>query len=275
VAIVFEATGVQPIVVEHGLQQGRFYFVGKSVDLPARLARLGVRPIAPGPQAETIRVATDDWPFLYLKPGVVPYGYLAVLTLILTTAFVGVRIAFGAGVLHRRRFDPVLFLMGAAFLLLETRGVTSMSLLFGSTWIVNSAVFAGILALAWLGNALVRRLRITNVYWPFALLFGALLLNYFAGPELMLRLPLIARWLVAGVVVGLPVGLAGIAFSTLLARSEHPDASLGSNLLGAVVGGCIEYLSIITGLRALVLLALLFYLSALLLMRKRPNMAVA
>ena len=41
------------------------------------------------------------------------------------------------------------------------------------------------------------------------------------------------------------------------------------DLLGAVVGGCIEYLSIITGLRALVLLAVLFYLGALLLLMRR------
>jgi hypothetical protein len=271
-AILWEATGVEPVIVEHGLYQGRFYFVAKGVDLPARLAALGVRPMPPGKQAETIRTATDDWPFVYLKPGVVPYAYLTVLALILIMAVVGVRVAFGAGTLQRSRFDPVLFLMGAAFLLLETRGVTSMSLLFGSTWIVNSAVFAGILSLAWLGNALVRRARIANVYWPFGLLFAALLLNYVAGPDVLLSLPLAARWIVAGIVVGLPVGLAGIAFSALLARSPHPDASLGSNLLGAVVGGCIEYLSIITGLRALVLLAVLFYLGALLLLLRRGRL---
>ncbi len=42
-------------------------------------------------------------------------------------------------------FDLPMFLIGAAFLLLETRGVTALSLLFGSTWIVNAFVFIGIL----------------------------------------------------------------------------------------------------------------------------------
>jgi len=50
--------------------------------------------------------------------------------------------------LYGSGFDPVLFLMGAAFLLIETRGVTDLSLLFGSTWIVNSSVFAGVLVMA-------------------------------------------------------------------------------------------------------------------------------
>ena len=40
-----------------------------------------------------------------------------------------------------------MFLLGAAFLLLETRAVTQLSLLFGSTWIVNTSVFGGILAM--------------------------------------------------------------------------------------------------------------------------------
>ena len=31
-----------------------------------------------------------------------------------------------------------LFLLGAAFLLLETRSVTGFALLFGTTWVVNS-----------------------------------------------------------------------------------------------------------------------------------------
>src|SRR5436305_1131842 len=34
-----------------------------------------------------------------------------------------------------------MFFLGAAFMLLETKAVVQMALLFGSTWIVNSAVF--------------------------------------------------------------------------------------------------------------------------------------
>jgi hypothetical protein len=50
----------------------------------------------------------------------------------------------------------------------------------------------------------------------------------------------------------------------LLARSCNPTAALGSNLMGAVVGGCLEYLSMVAGLRALALLAFVLYLAALL-----------
>jgi hypothetical protein len=60
----------------------------------------------------------------------------------------------------------------------------------------------------------------------------------------------------------LPIGFAGVIVSMLLARSAHPSAALGSNLLGAVLGGCLEYLSMWTGLRALAALAFLLYLGA-------------
>jgi nucleoside-diphosphate-sugar epimerase len=40
-----------------------------------------------------------------------------------------------------------MFLLGAAFTLLETKAVVQMALLFGSTWLVNSAVFFPVLVL--------------------------------------------------------------------------------------------------------------------------------
>jgi hypothetical protein len=72
-----------------------------------------------------------------------------------------------------------------------------------------------------------------------------------------------------GVVNALPVGFAGIIVSTLLARSANATASLASNLLGSVVGGCLEYLSMLAGLRALALVALAIYLGAFLVHRRR------
>ena len=38
-----------------------------------------------------------------------------------------------------------MFFLGAAFMLLETRSLVTFSLLFGSTWLVNSLVFFAIL----------------------------------------------------------------------------------------------------------------------------------
>ena len=64
-----------------------------------------------------------------------------------------------------------LFLLGAAFLLLETRSVTGFALLFGTTWVVNSLVFAGILL------AVLGAVEITRRGWapPLTVAYGLLL----------------------------------------------------------------------------------------------------
>ena len=178
------------------------------------------------------------------------------------------RAVFGAEMFTRATFDAPLFTMGVAFLLIETRSVTDLSLLFGSTWIVNAAVFAGVLAVVFIANALVRRGAQPNLDAVFLLLFAALVVNYVVRPDRLLSLPFAVRSVVGPLLAALPVGFAGVIFSSIFARSARPDASLGANLLGAVVGGCLEFLSTVTGLRALTLLALAFYLVAMLLLRR-------
>ena len=69
--------------------------------------------------------------------------YLAVLIMILVLS--GLAVVFSGGGLSNSSRYIDLFLLGAAFMLLETRAVTMFALLFGTTWLVNAIVFAGIL----------------------------------------------------------------------------------------------------------------------------------
>jgi hypothetical protein len=206
---------------------------------------------------------SDDWPFLYLRPGIVPWGYLTVLAGVMLAASVLVSRLHGRGSL-REDFHPALFLMGAGFLLVETRGVTSLSLLFGSTWVVNAAVFSGVLAMALVANLAVERWRPVSTGPAFALLLLSLLILWAVDISALNRLSLLGRGLVGGLLHALPVAFAGVIVSTLLARARSLAAALGSNLLGSVFGGCLEYVSMWSGLRALVLLAIGLYLGALL-----------
>ncbi|HEX7677637.1 MAG TPA: hypothetical protein VF713_05905 [Thermoanaerobaculia bacterium] len=265
--IVRDATGVDPVIVPHAIQRGRFYIVTKGIEPRELAARARLRTLPP-PDTERVESATDDWPFLYLNPGEVPVGYIAMIAAILVIGVAGSRVAFGAEMFRGHAFNPLLFVMGAAFLLIETRSVTDLSLLFGSTWAVNAAVFAGVLAVVFVANAVVRRGRAPGISVIFGLLFASLLLNYFLRPDQLLTLPVVLRSILGPLLAALPIGFAGIIFSTIFARSSNPSAALGSNLLGAVVGGCLEFLSMATGLRALTLLALVFYLLALLLYRR-------
>jgi hypothetical protein len=176
----------------------------------------------------------------------------------------------------RRRFDVPLFLMGAAFMLLETRMVTELSLLFGSTWVVNSAVFAGILLMVLLANCAVSRWEPRHpqrYYLPLAIF---LLATWFTGAGILNRLPLFERGLAGGLLYALPIAFAGLIFSSLLKRSKDPAAALGSNLLGAVMGGVLEYSSMVLGLKAMALVALSFYLASYFVgFRLRPRLETA
>lgn len=269
-ATIWEATGSPPAIVWLPMLHGRMFIAGKQISPAAVLPRIPFPLLRPTPGAETIRVPTDDWPFLYIRPGIFPIGYVAVIGGLLAASVAGARIVFGRRLFTREGFDVPLFLMGAAFLLIETRGVVELSLLFGSTWLVNAGVFAGILLMAYLANAYVIHFEPKRLDRVFLFLFAALVLNYALTPAALLQLPLWSRGVIGCVVNALPVAFAGIIYSTIFRHSSDAPASLGSNLLGAVVGGCLEYLSVFIGLRALAGVALAIYFGVMLLHGRRP-----
>jgi hypothetical protein len=258
--VIREATGLEPVVVVHGIHYGATYLVGRELDRGLVPSDLG--PVYSGLEAAAVRLPTDDWPFLYLKPGSVPYTYLAVLLVLTGTAVLAVRAAYGRGIFAGRRFDLPMFLLGAAFMLLETRMVTELSLLFGSTWIVNVSVFAGILLMILAGNLWAVRHTVRRAGPWYVALCVSLMLTWLVGAGWLNRLPIVPRLALAGIVFACPVFFAAIVFAGRLRRAPDPSASLGSNLVGAVIGGFVEYSSMALGLRAMTVLALLFYVAS-------------
>ena len=88
-----------------------------------------------------------------------PTFYLWWLGSILLASVVIVRLASGAPLGQMRPYVD-LFFMGAAFLLLETKSVVQFALLFGTTWFVNSLVFAGILLAVLAAIEVARRAKL-------------------------------------------------------------------------------------------------------------------
>jgi hypothetical protein len=214
------------------------------------------------------KIPTDDWPFLYLREPGIPSHYLVVLgaILLITLLLLWILVGRGRGPSVLRNFDWPLFLLGAGFLSLETKSVTSMSLLFGSTWTTNVLVFSSILAVLLLANICILRLQGRGSKIGHRWLFVPLLLSLVA----LAGLPVSSlsglaphwKWLSAACVVGLPIGIAGLLFPTLLAGCSDVRAAMGANLLGAIVGGACEYITMWKGLASLNYLAMLFYLLA-------------
>ena len=73
-----------------------------------------------------------------------------------------------------RTFSPHFFVLGRAFLLLETRSLVSFSLLFGTTWLVNALAFFAILASVLLAIFINARFPIRRPQFLYAGLFIAL-----------------------------------------------------------------------------------------------------
>ena len=82
----------------------------------------------------------------------------------------------------------------------------------------------------------------------------------------MLSLELVPRGLVAIVISFLPIFAANVIFAKRFAETADAPLAFGTNLLGAIVGGCLEYLSLVFGYRALLIVAGVLYVAAYLAM---------
>lgn len=254
-----EAFGSQPIARLYGGAAATLA-VGPAVDEVA-----GKPPGAPVDRLDLGAApapATDDWPFLYLvEPYIAPY-YLGALGLILAFAAFTVWRAGRGGTASLRRFSPHFFLLGVAFLLLETRSLVTFSLLFGTTWIVNSLVFFAVLASVLLAVGINARFRIRNPLPLYAALLLSILLAYLVPPASLLLEPAWLRYVVAAALAFAPVFFANLVFSHSFRDTWTADMAFASNLLGAMVGGAVEYLGLLTGYQALLLVVAALYVAA-------------
>jgi len=206
---------------------------------------------------------TDDRPFPYLRAPSIPQVYLWTLAGIILISLIAVRV-FG-GPLRQGRPYVDLFFLGAAFMLLETRAVTGFALLFGTTWLVNAIVFAGVLVAVLLAVEATRALRRPL---PRLVGYGALAVALAVAAAVpaswLLGLPLGWRLLASVSVAFLPIFMANVVFASRFADTADATTAFGVNLLGAMVGGCLEYTALVIGYPALIGLAAILYLCAFL-----------
>ena len=185
----------------------------------------------------------------------------------LLCALVGVRAV--AGPLKWMRPYSDLFFMGAAFLLLETRYVTGFALLFGSTWLVNAMVFTGVLVAVLCAVETSRELRLRSLTPLYVLLAVTLAVAYAVPLSTLLALDAPVRLVAAVALAFAPIFVANLIFAARFADTSGSTAAFGANLLGALLGGTLEYGSLLVGYRALLLLAAALYLLAFVLKPQR------
>ena len=228
-----------------------------------RLSVLTIRPAGPVPNCASVwhgtavAPATDDHPFPYLPNATLPGAYLLMLGLILAGAALLVRL--GGGRFRSMRSYLDLAFMGAAFLLLETKNIVQFALLFGATWFVNALVFAGVLVAVYLAVETARWVRLPRPAVLYAALIAALALAWLVPQESLLSLPMAARFLAASALAFAPVYLANLVFAQRFSDVETSNTAFAANLLGAMVGGTLEYIALITGYRFLLIVIGVLY----------------
>jgi predicted membrane-bound spermidine synthase len=212
-----------------------------------------------------VEPASDDWPFLYLHTRHVPGHYIGALLLILVVSTVVVLASIrGQGGTWSWQF----FLLGAGFMMLETRSITQFALLWGSTWVVASLAIASVLAMALAANYVVARVEVTRPWLVGGVLLALLAVNYLIPVGRLGFESRAVESIFYAILMFSPIICAGLLFGSAIKRSTSLARDYGTNLLGAMVGGVSEYLSLLTGFRWLLVAIALCYVGALLARRK-------
>jgi SAM-dependent methyltransferase len=218
------------------------------------------------PSSSAPSPSTDDHPFLYVADDAgffgIPAIYLVVLGLVLLGSATAIGMVAGSAQTRAMWQYRDLFLLGVAFLLLETKSVTGFALFFGTTWLVNALVFAGVLVAVLAAVEVTRRFTVPPMRAMYAVLFGGLMLAWLVPTSSVLSLPLILRLVVAVLLAFVPIMAANVIFAKRFDSTTDPTTAFGTNLLGAMVGGCLEYVALSTGYRSLLILCAALYLVA-------------
>jgi spermidine synthase len=233
-------------------------------DQPALAALIaGWQKTSPVNLPGTTKLATDDWPYIYLEKPSVPLLYFllaGVLGLLFARGLyrLGAAETLGAWTGSSWQF----FFLGAAFMLLEVQNVSKAAVVLGNTWTVNAVIISGVLVMILLSNAVAAkfpRLPVTPVY---ILLVASCFGLYLIDLSTFAFLPYATKALVVGLLTSLPMLFSGVVFIRAFAATERKDAALGANLMGSLVGGLMQTVTFVVGIKALLLIVAALYLCA-------------
>jgi SAM-dependent methyltransferase len=237
--------------------------LGTGPPIPERVNSFNQDPVSPGTplvRDASVEPATDDWPFLYMRDRHLPSHYLWALGLVLVVSVVAVRgVLWGTAVPFSWHF----FFLGAGFMLLETKSIIQFALLWGSTWVVASLAILAVLTMAMVATWVVSRIEITRPWLVGGVLLALLVASYALPVGRLAFGSLGAESAVYATLMFSPILCAGLLFGSSLKRTPDIPAAYGANLLGAMVGGVAEYLSLLTGFQVLLVVVGGCYLAAL------------
>jgi len=259
--------GKEPLIFQTSYDAGVSYLIGDNFhyksapqvgELPSHISKVNSKYVANSIQVDK---STDNWPFFYMPVKKYPYSYLIMIFVLLGISTVFISKALSK---KERGFSFPCFFLGAGFMLLETKAITELALVYGSTWIVISAVIIAILIMAFFANLLVLKRGTLPLLLTYGMLIAMLLVGYGMTYVSLGSLHMVVSRVFLTMLLTVPLFFSGIAFSTELKHSLPINIILASNLLGAMFGGFLEYNSMWLGFRSLYLLAVFMYFMAFL-----------
>jgi len=260
---VFGRAPVQLEVQRNSLTNwGRFFISGSEARIAQALSdpRLAAFVAQHGGfEMVPATVTTDNWPYFYQHEPGLPLSVVVISATLVLLCWVLLRDTGAAGGSSLRWH---FFFLGAGFMLLEAQIISKMALLFGTTWLVNSIVIGGLLLLIVAANILVRFVPHFPLSFAYAGIFVTIAASYSIPLQKFLLPSPWMKVLTSTLVLCLPVFFAGIVFIRSFAAQGFPAEALGSNLMGAMIGGMLESMALWTGIRSLHIIAALLYLSS-------------
>ena len=260
-AMLEKATGIKPTVLK-SKTNSRYIFIGGKKDIDIKINKLKYFKINKdfnGENLYDIDLSTDDWPFLYMPSKVYPFTYLSIIIVLLffSIYFLNKLIKIKAS-----NFSTSCFFLGAGFMLVETKGITEIAKIYGSTWVVISIVIAAVLFMSFIANLIVmKKFKISSTF-AYSLLLISLIIGYYLFTQGSVNISPNVNKIIMPIILTLPILFSGIAFSKELLKLQSISQALSSNILGAMVGGFLEYNSMYFGFSNLYVLAGIIYLSA-------------
>jgi hypothetical protein len=106
---------------------------------------------------------------------------------------------------------------------------------------------------------LARHVRLPRPGVLYLLLAASLTLAFFVQPDRLLALEPVARFAAAGLVSFTPVLLANLIFAQRFKDVGTSTVAFAANLLGAMIGGVLEYGAIMIGYRDLLIVVAVLY----------------
>lgn len=202
-----------------------------------------------------VKDTVDDWPYVYLEKPTIPKMHLVII-FCLSILFIAGNKLLSSG---RQKLKYHFFFLGAAFMLLEFQNISKSALIFGSTWMVNAYTISAILLLILCANLTIYFFKPKKIQWAYYLLSLSLIVLYFIPLNSFNAFNHFFKASFIIIFLNLPIFFAGLIFIYSFNKTAEKSKAFGSNLLGAAAGGLVESLSFIWGIKALLLVAFLFY----------------